>query len=114
MGTSTFFNFIVVPEIALTKIRNVAPFDKACYIGCDVTTGIDAVVFTAKVEAGANVAVFGLKGIGLNVIQGTRMVSTDRIIGINISPEREPLSREFGMTDFLNMRWLVSLTLSYK
>jgi len=102
MGTSTFSNFIVVPEIALAKIRNDAPFDKVCYIGCGVTTGIGAVVFTAKVEAGANVAVFGLGGIGLNVIQGARMVGADRIIGIDINPEREPLAREFGMTDFLN------------
>lgn len=102
MGTSTFSNFIVVPEIALAKIRNDAPFDKVCYIGCGVTTGIGAVVFTAKVEAGANIAVFGLGGIGLNVIQGARMVGADRIIGIDINPEREPLAREFGMTDFLN------------
>lgn len=102
MGTSTFSNFIVVPEIALAKIRNDAPFDKVCYIGCGVTTGIGAVVFTAKVEAGANVAVFGLGGIGLNVIQGARMVGADRIIGIDINPEREQLAREFGMTDFLN------------
>lgn len=102
MGTSTFSNFIVVPEIALAKIRNDAPFDKVCYIGCGVTTGIGAVVFTAKVEAGANVAVFGLGGIGLNVIQGARMVGADRIIGIDINPAREQLAREFGMTDFLN------------
>ncbi len=102
MGTSTFSNFIVVPEIALAKIRNDAPFDKVCYIGCGVTTGIGAVVFTAKVEAGANVAVFGLGGIGLNVIQGARMVGADRIIGIDINPEREQLARSFGMTDFLN------------
>ncbi|MDT8364003.1 MAG: S-(hydroxymethyl)glutathione dehydrogenase/class III alcohol dehydrogenase [Nitrosomonas sp.] len=102
MGTSTFSNFIVVPEIALAKIRSDAPFDKVCYIGCGVTTGIGAVVFTAKVEAGANVAVFGLGGIGLNVIQGARMVGADRIIGIDINPEREQLARAFGMTDFIN------------
>lgn len=102
MGTSTFSNFIVVPEIALAKIRNDAPFDKVCYIGCGVTTGIGAVVFTAKVEAGANIAVFGLGSIGLNVIQGARMVGADRIIGIDINPVREPLAREFGMADFFN------------
>jgi len=102
MGTSTFSNHIVVPEIALAKIREDAPFDKACYIGCGVTTGIGAVLFTAKVEAGANVAVFGLGGIGLNVIQGARMVGAGRIIGIDINPERETLARQFGMTDFIN------------
>lgn len=102
MGTSTFSNFIVVPEIALAKIRNDAPFDKVCYIGCGVTTGIGAVVFTARMEVGATVAVFGLGGIGLNVIQGARMVGADRIIGIDINPEREQLARTFGMTDFLN------------
>lgn len=102
MGTSTFSNYVVVPEIALAKIRKDAPFDKVCYIGCGVTTGIGAVVFTAKVEAGANVAVFGLGGIGLNVIQGARMVGADRIIGIDINPAREALAREFGMTHFLN------------
>ncbi len=102
MGTSTFSNYIVVPEIALAKIREDAPFDKVCYIGCGVTTGIGAVVFTAKVEAGANVAVFGLGGIGLNVIQGARMVGADRIIGIDINPAREALGRQFGMTHFLN------------
>lgn len=102
MGTSTFSNFIVVPEIALAKIREDAPFDKACYIGCGVTTGIGAVLFTAKVEAGANVAVFGLGGIGLNVIQGARMIGADKIIGIDINPERETLGRQFGMTHFIN------------
>ncbi|MFO7579772.1 S-(hydroxymethyl)glutathione dehydrogenase/class III alcohol dehydrogenase [Nitrosomonas halophila] len=102
MGTSTFSNYVVVPEIALAKIRKDAPFDKVCYIGCGVTTGIGAVVFTAKVEAGANVAVFGLGGIGLNVIQGARMVGADRIIGIDINPARESLAREFGMTHFIN------------
>lgn len=102
MGTSTFSNYIVVPEIALAKIRKDAPFDKVCYIGCGVTTGIGAVVFTAKVEAGANIAVFGLGGIGLNVIQGAKMVGADKIIGIDINPARESLAREFGMTHFIN------------
>lgn len=102
MGTSTFSNYIVVPEIALAKIREDAPFDKACYIGCGVTTGIGAVLFTAKVETGANVAVFGLGGIGLNVIQGARMVGADKIIGVDLNPEREALGRQFGMTHFIN------------
>ncbi len=102
MGTSTFSNYIVVPEIALAKIREDAPFDKACYIGCGVTTGVGAVLFTAKVETGANVAVFGLGGIGLNVIQGARMVGADKIIGIDINPDREALGRQFGMTHFIN------------
>ena len=102
MGTSTFSNYTVVPEIALAKIRSDAPFDKVCYIGCGVTTGIGAVLFTAKVEAGSNVAVFGLGGIGLNVIQGAKMVGADKIIGIDINPQRETLARKFGMTHFLN------------
>jgi S-(hydroxymethyl)glutathione dehydrogenase / alcohol dehydrogenase len=102
MGTSTFANYIVVPEIALAKIRSDAPFDKVCYIGCGVTTGIGAVLFTAKVEAGTNVAVFGLGGIGLNVIQGAKMIGADKIIGIDINPARETMAREFGMTHFLN------------
>jgi S-(hydroxymethyl)glutathione dehydrogenase/alcohol dehydrogenase len=102
MGTSTFSNHIVVPEIALAKIRNDAPFDRVCYIGCGVTTGIGAVLFTAKVEAGANVAVFGLGGIGLNVIQGARMVGADKIIGIDLNPRREAMARQFGMTHFIN------------
>ncbi|HLR14080.1 MAG TPA: S-(hydroxymethyl)glutathione dehydrogenase/class III alcohol dehydrogenase [Burkholderiaceae bacterium] len=102
MGTSTFANHIVVPEIALAKIRSDAPFDKVCYIGCGVTTGLGAVIFTAKVEAGANVAVFGLGGIGLNVIQAARMVGARRIIGIDINPDREAMARQFGMTDFIN------------
>jgi S-(hydroxymethyl)glutathione dehydrogenase / alcohol dehydrogenase len=102
MGTSTFSNYIVVPEIALAKIRKDAPFDKVCYIGCGVTTGVGAVLFTAEVEAGANVAVFGLGGIGLNVIQGARMVGADKIIGIDINPEREAMARKFGMTHFIN------------
>lgn len=102
MGTSTFSNYTVIPEIALAKIRPDAPFDKVCYIGCGVTTGIGAVLFTAKVEAGSNIAVFGLGGIGLNVIQGAKMVGADKIIGIDINPERESMAREFGMTHFLN------------
>ena len=102
MGTSTFANHTVVPEIALAKIRSDAPFDKVCYIGCGVTTGIGAVLFTAKVEAGANVAVFGLGGIGLNVIQGARMVGANKIIGIDLNPAREAMARRFGMTDFIN------------
>lgn len=102
MGTSTFANHIVAPEIALAKIRSDAPFDKVCYIGCGVTTGIGAVIWTAKVEAGANVVVFGLGGIGLNVIQGARMVGADKIIGVDLNPGREAMARKFGMTHFLN------------
>jgi S-(hydroxymethyl)glutathione dehydrogenase / alcohol dehydrogenase len=102
MGTSTFSNYTVVPEIALAKIRQDAPFDKVCYIGCGVTTGIGAVLFTAKVEVGSNVAVFGLGGIGLNVIQGAKMVGADKIIGIDINPKREAMARQFGMTHFIN------------
>ncbi len=102
MGTSTFSNYIVVPEIALAKIRDDAPFDKACYIGCGVTTGVGAVVFSAGVEAGANVVVFGLGGIGLNVIQGAKMVGADKIIGVDINPRRIEIARKFGMTDFVN------------
>jgi S-(hydroxymethyl)glutathione dehydrogenase/alcohol dehydrogenase len=102
MGTSTFSNYIVVPEIALAKIREDAPFDKACYIGCGVTTGVGAVVFTAKVEPGANVVVFGLGGIGLNVIQAAKMVGADRIIGVDLNPGREEMARRFGMTHFVN------------
>ncbi|HZY18371.1 MAG TPA: S-(hydroxymethyl)glutathione dehydrogenase/class III alcohol dehydrogenase [Ramlibacter sp.] len=102
MGTSTFSNYIVVPEIALAKIRPDAPFDKVCYIGCGVTTGVGAVIFTAGVEAGANVVVFGLGGIGLNVIQGAKMVGADKIIGIDLNPGREAMARRFGMTHFLN------------
>ena len=102
MGTSTFSNYIVVPEIALAKIRQDAPFDKVCYIGCGVTTGVGAVLFTAKVEAGANVVVFGLGGIGLNVIQGAKMVGADKIIGVDINPAREAMARQFGMTHFVN------------
>jgi len=102
MGTSTFANHIVVPEIALAKIRPDAPFDVVCYIGCGVTTGVGAVLFTAKVEAGANVVVFGLGGIGLNVVQGARMVGADRIIGVDLNPGREAMARKFGMTHFID------------
>ena len=102
MGTSTFANHIVVPEIALARIRPDAPFDKVCYIGCGVTTGVGAVIFSAKVEAGANVVVFGLGGIGLNVIQGAKMVGADKIIGIDLNPGREAMARQFGMTHFIN------------
>ncbi len=102
MGCSTFANYTVLPEIALAKIRPDAPFDKVCYIGCGVTTGIGAVIYTAKVEAGANVVVFGLGGIGLNVVQGARMVGADMIIGVDVNPAREALGRQFGMTHFVN------------
>jgi S-(hydroxymethyl)glutathione dehydrogenase/alcohol dehydrogenase len=102
MGTSTFSNFTVLPEIAVAKIRKDAPFDKVCYIGCGVTTGLGAVMNTAKVEPGSTVAVFGLGGIGLNVIQGARIVGADRIIGIDMNPRKEELARKFGMTDFIN------------
>jgi S-(hydroxymethyl)glutathione dehydrogenase/alcohol dehydrogenase len=102
MGTSTFANFTVVPEIALAKIRSDAPFDKVCYIGCGVTTGIGAVVNTAKVEPGANVVVFGLGGIGLNVIQGSRLVGADMIVGVDTNPAKKALGEKFGMTHFVN------------
>jgi S-(hydroxymethyl)glutathione dehydrogenase/alcohol dehydrogenase len=102
MGTSTFANFTVLPEIAVARIRSDAPFDKVCYIGCGVTTGIGAVINTAKVEPGSNVAVFGLGGIGLNVIQGARLVGADKIIGVDINPAKVPLANKFGMTDFVN------------
>ena len=102
MGTSTFSNYIVVPEIAVAKVREDAPFETICYIGCGVTTGVGAVLFTAQVEAGANVVVFGLGGIGLNVIQGAKMVGADKIIGVDLNPEREAMARAFGMTHFLN------------
>lgn len=102
MGCSTFSNFTVIPEIALAKVRKDAPFDKICYIGCGVTTGIGAVVFDAKVEFGSTIVVFGLGGIGLNVIQGAKMVSASKIIGIDINPDREKLAKKFGMTDFIN------------
>ena len=102
MGTSTFSNYTVLPEIAVAKIREDAPFDKVCYIGCGVTTGIGAVINTAKVRPGSNVVVFGLGGIGLNVVQGARMVGANRILGVDLNPEREVLARQFGMTDFVN------------
>jgi S-(hydroxymethyl)glutathione dehydrogenase / alcohol dehydrogenase len=102
MGTSTFANYTVVPEIALAKIREDAPFDKVCYIGCGVTTGIGAVIFTAKVEAGAKVVVFGLGGIGLNVIQGCRMVGADMIVGVDLNPSKRAIAEQFGMTHFVN------------
>jgi len=118
MGTSTFSNFTVVPEIALAKIRQDAPFDKVCYIGCGVTTGIGAVIFTAKVEVGSKVIVFGLGGIGLNVIQGARLAGADMIVGVDLNPAREAMARKFGMTHFVNpaevesdlVPYLVSLT----
>jgi S-(hydroxymethyl)glutathione dehydrogenase/alcohol dehydrogenase len=118
MGTSTFSNFTVAPEIALAKIREDAPFDKVCYIGCGVTTGIGAVIFTAKVEVGSKVVVFGLGGIGLNVIQGARLAGADMIIGVDLNPAREAMARKFGMTHFVNPKevegdlvpYLVSLT----
>jgi S-(hydroxymethyl)glutathione dehydrogenase/alcohol dehydrogenase len=102
MGCSTFANFTVLPEIALAKIRPDAPFDKVCYIGCGVTTGIGAVINTAKVEPGANVVVFGLGGIGLNVVQGARMAGANMIVGGDLNPARENLARKFGMTHFIN------------
>ena len=102
MGCSTFANFTVLPEIAVAKVRKDAPFDKICYIGCGVTTGIGAVINTAKVEPGSNVVVFGLGGIGLNVIQGARLVGADMIVGVDINPAREDIARKFGMTHFVN------------
>ena len=102
MGCSTFSNFTVLPELALAQVREDAPFDKICYNGCGVTTGVGAVVFQAKVEIGSTVAVFGLGGIGLNVIQGARMAGASRIIGIDLNPAREAMGRQFGMTDFIN------------
>src|SRR6202040_2683433 len=101
MGCSTFSNFTVLSEIALAKIRADAPFDKVCYIGCGVTTGIGAVINTAKVEAGANVVVFGLGGIGLNVVQGARMVGANKIIGVDLNPGRKALAEKFGLTHFV-------------
>jgi S-(hydroxymethyl)glutathione dehydrogenase/alcohol dehydrogenase len=102
MGCSTFSNYTVLPEIALAKVREDAPFDKICYIGCGVTTGIGAVIYTAKVEPGATVVVFGLGGIGLNVIQGAKMVGADMIVGVDLNPERETMARKFGLTHFVN------------
>ncbi|MDN5870981.1 MAG: S-(hydroxymethyl)glutathione dehydrogenase/class III alcohol dehydrogenase [Nitrococcus sp.] len=118
MGTSTFANYTVVPEIALAKIRADAPFEKVCYIGCGVTTGIGAVINTAKVRPGDNVVVFGLGGIGLNVIQGARLCGADRIIGVDINPAKQALAEKFGMTHFVNpnevegdlVPFLISLT----
>lgn len=110
MGCSTFSNFTVLPEIAVAKIREDAPFDKVCYIGCGVTTGVGAVAFDAKVEPGSTVAVFGLGGIGLNVIQGARMVGADRIIGIDINPTKAELGKAFGMTDFINPKEVDDVT----
>ncbi|HKT19557.1 MAG TPA: S-(hydroxymethyl)glutathione dehydrogenase/class III alcohol dehydrogenase [Stellaceae bacterium] len=118
MGCSTFANFTVLPEIAVAKIREDAPFDKVCYIGCGVTTGIGAVINTAKVEPGANVVVFGLGGIGLNVVQGARLAGADKIIGVDLNPGRRALAEKFGMTHFVNpaeiggelVPYLVSLT----
>ncbi|WP_375249134.1 S-(hydroxymethyl)glutathione dehydrogenase/class III alcohol dehydrogenase [Sphingomonas sp.] len=104
MGCSTFANFTVLPEIAVAKIRPDAPFDTSCYIGCGVTTGVGAVVNTAKVEPGATVIVFGLGGIGLNVIQGAKLAGAHRIIGVDLNPDREAWGRRFGMTDFVNPR----------
>ena len=102
MGTSTFANHTVVPEIALAKVREDAPFDKICYIGCGVTTGIGAVITTAQVEPGANVVVFGLGGIGLNVVQGARLAGANMIIGVDLNPAREEMAERFGMTHFIN------------
>ena len=102
MGCSTFSNFTVLPEIAVAKIRADAPFDKVCYVGCGVTTGIGAVVLDARVEIGSTVVVFGLGGIGLNVIQGARLAGADKIIGIDLNPSKVELARKFGMTDFIN------------
>ena len=102
MGCSTFANYTVLPEIALAKVRKDAPFDKICYIGCGVTTGIGAVVNTAKVEPGSSVVVFGLGGIGLNVIQGARMVGATQIVGVDLNPDKKVMAERFGMTDFVN------------
>jgi S-(hydroxymethyl)glutathione dehydrogenase / alcohol dehydrogenase len=102
MGTSTFANFTVLPEIAVAKIRPDAPFDKVCYIGCGVTTGLGAVMNTAKVEAGARCVVFGLGGIGLNVIQGLRIVGAEQIVGVDLNPRRKEMATKFGMTHFVN------------
>jgi len=118
MGTSTFAQFTVLPEIAVAKIREDAPFDKVCYIGCGVTTGIGAVIFTAKVEAGSRCVVFGLGGIGLNVIQGLKLVGAEMIVGVDINPARRAMAERFGMTHFVNPKevegdlvaYLVSLT----
>src|SRR5512144_611114 len=118
MGTSTFANYTVLPEIAVAKVREDAPFDKICYIGCGVTTGIGAVIYTAKVEPGANVVVFGLGGIGLNVVQGAKLAGADMIVGVDLNPSRKALAEKFGMTHFVNPKevegdlvpYLVNLT----
>ena len=118
MGTSTFANYTVLPEIALAKVREDAPFDKICYIGCGVTTGIGAVIFTAKVEVGSKVIVFGLGGIGLNVVQGAKLAGCDMIVGVDLNPARRAMAEKFGMTHFVNpaevegdlVPYLVSLT----
>jgi len=110
MGCSTFSNYTVLPEIAVAKIRKDAPFDKVCYIGCGVTTGVGAVAFTMKVEPGSTVAVFGLGGIGLNVIQGAKMVGASRIIGVDLNPAKVELARRFGMTDFVNPKDVKDVT----
>jgi len=102
MGTSTFASHTVLPEIAVAKIRDDAPFEKVCYIGCGVTTGIGAVIYTAGVEPGANVVVFGLGGIGLNVVQGARLAGADRIVGVDLNPAKKDLAERFGMTHFVN------------
>jgi S-(hydroxymethyl)glutathione dehydrogenase/alcohol dehydrogenase len=104
MGCSTFANHTVLPEIAVAKVRPDAPFDKICYIGCGVTTGVGAALWTAKVEAGAHVVVFGLGGIGLNVVQGARIAGADQIVGVDLNPAREALARRFGLTHFVNPR----------
>jgi S-(hydroxymethyl)glutathione dehydrogenase / alcohol dehydrogenase len=103
MGCSTFSNFTVLPEVSVAKIRKDAPFDKACYIGCGVTTGVGAVVWTAGVEPGASVVVFGLGGIGLNVVQGAKLVGADKVIGVDINPRRREIAEQFGMTEFINV-----------
>jgi len=113
MGTSTFANYTVLPEISLAKIREDAPFDKVCYIGCGVTTGIGAVINTAKVEVGAKVIVFGLGGIGLNVIQGAKMVGADMIVGVDINPAKQELAKKFGMTHFVNPKEVERDLVSY-
>ncbi len=110
MGCSTFSNYTVLPEIAVAKVRSDAPFDKICYIGCGVTTGIGAVLFQAKVQPGSTVAVFGLGGIGLNVNQGARMIGADRIIGVDINESKVALARQFGMTDFVNPKEVDDVT----
>jgi S-(hydroxymethyl)glutathione dehydrogenase/alcohol dehydrogenase len=118
MGTSTFANYTVLPEIAVAKIRDDAPLDKVCLIGCGVTTGLGAVINTAKVEPGANVVVFGLGGIGLNVIQGAKMVGASKIVGVDLNPDKQVMAKDYGMTDFVNpkeidgdlVEYLVELT----